>query len=92
MADLPLQEVLRRKIWGTDEPPGAPGMPPPAPQVPVVEESTKEEAQREGYIEESDGRALPIAGLVPGLTEWDVPTYVHISFFSSFSFCDVWMG
>ena len=52
--------------------------------MPVVEESTKEEAQREGYIEESDGRALPVAGLAPGLTEWDVPTYVHISFFFFF--------
>ena len=53
--------------------------------MPVVEESTKE-AQREGYIEESDGRALPVAGLAPGLTEWDVPTYVHISFFFFFLF------
>ncbi|PWW72540.1 hypothetical protein C7212DRAFT_366510, partial [Tuber magnatum] len=74
-ADLPLQEVLRRKIWGTDEAPGAPGTPPPAPQIPVVEEPTKDE---EGYIEESDGRALPIVGLMPGLTEWDVPTFANI--------------
>ncbi|KAG0635151.1 hypothetical protein HOY80DRAFT_1058007 [Tuber brumale] len=77
-ADLPLREVLRRKIWGTDEPPGAPGAPPPAPQIPVVEEPTKEEAQREGYIEESDGRALPVVGLAPGLTEWDVPTFTNV--------------
>ncbi|KAG0125018.1 hypothetical protein HOY82DRAFT_673305 [Tuber indicum] len=78
-ADLPLQEVFRRKIWGTDEPPGAPGTPPPAPQIPVVEDPTKgEDPQREGYIEESDGRALPVVGLAPGLTEWDVPTFANV--------------
>lgn len=91
-ADLPLQEILRRKIWGTDEAPGAPGMLPPALPVPVVEEPTKEE----GYIEEGDGRTLPVVGLVPGLTEWDVPTYVHISLSFPLSFFlpyyDVWMG
>ena len=65
---------------------------PPALPVPVVEEPTKEE----GYIEEGDGRTLPVVGLVPGLTEWDVPTYVHISLSFPLSFFlpyyDVWMG
>ncbi|RPA92604.1 hypothetical protein L873DRAFT_1635155, partial [Choiromyces venosus 120613-1] len=69
---------LRRKIWGTDEAPGAPGTPPPAPQIPVIEEPTTEEIQREGYIEESDGRTLPVVGLEPGLTEWDVPTFANV--------------
>ncbi|CUS09191.1 unnamed protein product [Tuber aestivum] len=78
-ADIPIQEVLRRKIWGSEEAPGAPGMPPPAPQIPMVEEPTKEEAEREGYIEESDGRALPVVGLAPGLTEWDVQTFANVT-------------
>jgi hypothetical protein len=63
---LPIQERIRRKLWGSDAPPG-PQDPyigePPAPPVKV---------DRSNYVEATDARGLPIVAVKEKFARWEV--------------------
>ena len=64
--NLPIQERIRRKLWGSDAPPGPQdpytgGL--PAPPVKV---------DKSNYVEATDARGLPIVAVKEMFARWEV--------------------
>ena len=68
----PFWERVRRKLWGTDSPPGPEDPYRRLPEQPVIED---DDIDRSKYVQAIDGRSLPIVGLDQPLAGWEVPRY-----------------
>ncbi|KAI5782629.1 hypothetical protein EDC01DRAFT_789427 [Geopyxis carbonaria] len=62
-----LQERLRRKLWGTNDPVD--------PELAAAETATEEAVDRTNYVAAIDARGLPIAGVEVPLGVWQVDSY-----------------
>jgi hypothetical protein len=72
-----MAEKLRRKLWGTDAPPGSTD---PYTKKPAAEGETAvaQTVDRPGYVEATDGRGLPIAGLEEPMGVWEIDSYAPL--------------
>jgi hypothetical protein len=70
---LSLPERLRRKLWGTDAPPGSAD--PYTKKPAVAEEVSYDGIDRSSYIEATDARGLPIVGLDQQSGVWEFERY-----------------
>lgn len=71
---LPIQERLRRRLWGSDTPLGPTD--PYSRRAAPVEEVAEDEVDRSNYAEALDARGLPIVGLEEASGIWEVDRYL----------------
>ncbi|KAF8535967.1 ribosomal subunit 39S-domain-containing protein [Trichophaea hybrida] len=71
---LPIQERIRRRLWGSDRPPGPED--PYSRRVAPVEKVAEDEVDRSNYVEAIDARGLPILGLDEPSGTWEVDSFI----------------
>ncbi|KAF8250993.1 hypothetical protein K440DRAFT_659208 [Wilcoxina mikolae CBS 423.85] len=71
---LPIQERIRRRLWGSDTPPGPED--PYSRRVAPVEKVAEDEVDRSNYVEAIDARGLPILGLDEPSGTWEVDSFI----------------